>query len=344
MGSIALSQRRRIALAHAPTPIVRLRGFDQIAGPNGAGVEVWIKRDDMTGGVEAGNKIRKLEYLLAEAVARGADTLVTCGGLQSNHARATAILGAQLGLSAHLLLRTTSPDLRIEAAPLAGNFFLNRMLGATIELITPAQYRERNALMSDVAARLAKSGRVPYVIPEGGSNGLGSFGYVRAMHEVKKQLSVGLAGGKPFDLVVHACGSGGTAAGVALGAAQTEVAREVRAYAVCDDRATFESVTSRILDEARALDPSLPSTVHLTIDDSAKGPAYAIANVEQKKLIVATARAAGLFLDPVYTGKAFFGLVESIRRGELAGSRVLFLHTGGLPGLLAQSEDLADAI
>lgn len=335
----------RIPLAHAPTPIVRVSKLAAICAQAGANVDLWVKRDDMTGGPEAGNKIRKLEYLLAEARARGADTLVTCGGLQSNHARATAICGAQLGMRSHLLLRTTGSEMDVAKVPLTGNLLLDRMVGATIELITPAQYRERAILMSDVSAKLAKQGRVPYVIPEGGSNGLGAFGYVRGMEEVRRQLDLGLAGGpRGFDLVVHACGSGGTAAGVALGAARFDVAPEVWPMAVCDDAATFEASIARIVAEARALDLTLPAPVTMRVDDTAKGPAYAVASEEQKELIVKVARVTGLLLDPVYTGKAFAGLVAAIGRGELANKRVLFLHTGGLPGLLSQGADLVNAV
>lgn len=331
----------RLHLAHTPTPIVPLRCLAELAPGTPAGdlPEVFVKRDDMTGGPEAGNKIRKLEYLLAEAEARGADTLVTCGGIQSNHARATAIVGAQRRQRAILLLRTTDPELDPKNAPHSGNVLLDRLVGAEIRLISPAQYRERAALMADVAAEVARAGHVPYVIPEGGSNGLGSLGYVRAMEEVRRQLDVGLAGGRPFDLVVHACGSGGTAAGVALGAAAHGVASEVWPMAVCDDRAYFTATIERIVAEARALDPSLPAPVPCLVDDSAKGPAYAVSTEEQKQLILEVARRAGLLFDPVYTGKAFFGLVAAAKTGALKGKRVLFLHTGGLPGLLAQAHE-----
>ena len=340
---------KRLPLAHAPTPITPLlspakaRAGAAFLGAL-AGADVWVKRDDMTGGPEAGNKIRKLEYLLAEAVERGADTIVTCGGLQSNHARATALVSVQLGMKPVLLLRTTSPELDVRRAPLSGNVLIDRMLGAEIQLITPAQYRERATLMSDVAARLEAEGRRPYVIPEGGSNGLGSFGYVRAMEEVRRQLDLGLGGGRRFDLVVHACGSGGTAAGVALGASRYEVADEVVPFAVCDDRAYFEAVIQRIVAEARAMDAGLVAPAKLRVEDRAKGPAYAVASDAQKALLVEAARETALLFDPVYTGKAFFGLVEAGRRGELDGKRVLFLHTGGLPGLLAQGDDLAAAL
>jgi D-cysteine desulfhydrase len=331
----------RLSLAHLPTPIESADPALDAAGAGGRLASLFVKRDDMTGGVEAGNKVRKLEYLAADALERRATVLITCGGIQSNHARATAAVAARLGLRAVLLLRTTEPELRLEAVPLTGNLFLDRLLGAEVRLITVAQYRERNALMRDLATELAQKGERPYVIPEGGSNGLGALGYVDAMREVRAQLDAGLGGGPaPFDVVVHACGSGGTAAGVALGAARFEVARAVIAFAVCDDRRTFEDVVTRIVVEARAIDPNLASIAELTIEDRAKGPMYGVASEEQKDIIVRVARRTGLVFDPVYTGKAFAGVVMLAKEGALDGKRVLFIHTGGLPGLLAQAADL----
>jgi D-cysteine desulfhydrase len=184
----------------------------------------------------------------------------------------------------------------------------------------------------------------PYVIPEGGSNGLGSLGYVEAMAEVRKQLDLGLAGGKPFDLVVHACGSGGTAAGVALGATRFEVAPEVRAMAVCDDAQTFEQTIERIIEEARSIDGRLKESADLVVDDHSKGPAYAVSTPEQRRRIAQVARLSGVVLDPVYTGKAFSRLWDLAEAGDLRGERVLFLHTGGLPGLLAQGETFVEEL
>lgn len=340
---------KRLHLAHLPTPLVQPERLAQAIG-----LDLWIKRDDMTGGAEAGNKIRKLELLLADALARHADTLITCGGVQSNHARATALLGASLGLASVLYLRTTEPGIVPdgvgnfapwpEDAPLTGNLVLDKLAGAEIRLITPASYRERARIMEEAAAELRAAGRRPYVIPEGGSNGLGALGYVDAMGEIQRQLELGLAGGKPFDRIVHACGSGGTAAGVVLGAARYELAAEVRAMAVCDDARTFEQVIGRIMAEARALDPRLSGAARLVVDDSAKGPAYAVSTPAQRRRLVDVARLSGLVLDPVYTGKAFAGLWDLVDSGAIhRGERVLFLHTGGLPGLLAQGEDLRDA-
>lgn len=326
----------RVRLAHLPTPLVRpARLAEQL------GLDLWVKRDDTTGGAEAGNKLRKLELLLADALRRKADVVVTCGGLQSNHARATALACASLGLQSVLLLRTADPSAPL---PRAGNVVLDRLAGAEVRLITPEQYRERDRLLAEVASELRASGLEPYVVPEGGSNGLGALGYVLAMAEVRRQLELGLAGGRRFDLVVHACGSGGTAAGTVLGARAFDVADRVLAVAVCDDAPTFEARIGAIVAEARTLAPSLPEVTvgrgaELEVDQGSRGPAYAVATPEQLARITLVARLSGLVLDPVYTGKAMSALFE--RAAELRGKRVLFVHTGGLPGLLAQGDALA---
>jgi D-cysteine desulfhydrase len=332
----ALSHLPRLPLAHLPTPLVEPARLARSLG-----LDLWVKRDDATGGAEAGNKIRKLEWLLADALARGAGTVITCGGLQSNHARATALCAASLGLEAILYLRTPQPE---GGAPLEGNVLLDRLAGAEIRLITPETYRDRERVMAEAAAELQRGGRAAYVIPEGGSNGLGALGYVEAMREVRAQLDQGVAGGGAFDVIVHACGSGGTAAGVALGAGHHGVARAVRPMAVCDDAPTFERAIARITAEARALAPGLGEAAELTVDDRAKGPAYAVSTAEQRALIARVARESGLVLDPVYTGKAFAGLAAMAESGALRGARVLFLHTGGLPGLLAQGAAFAGTV
>jgi D-cysteine desulfhydrase len=320
----------KLRLANVPTPLWRHDRLDALVG-----TEVWVKRDDLTASGAAGNKIRKLEYLAADALAREATTLITCGGQQSNHARATAIVAAELGLRAVLLLRTADPS---TPPPAVGNLMLDYLVGAEVRFITPAQYRERDALMAEVARELGARGERPYVIPEGGSNGLGSLGYVDAMAEVRAQLEAGLAGGpKPFDAIVHACGSGGTAAGTALGARRHGVALVTHSVAVCDDRAYFEPLVARLSAEMAALDPSLEPSEKPRIHDEWKGPAYGLASQEQAAFIVEVARQTGLLLDPVYTGKALFGL----RLLAPKPKRVLFLHTGGIPGLLAQSETFA---
>lgn len=323
----------RLRLAHLPTPIERYARLSAELG-----VDLWVKRDDATGGVEAGNKIRKLEFLFADARAKGADAIVTCGAVQSNHCRATVAVATRLGMTSVVLLRSTDPSAPV---PDTGNAFLMKLLGAEIRVVSPAEYADRTARMAAVADELGARGRRPYVIPEGGSNGLGSLGYVAAMGEVRDQLDAGEGGGDRFDVVVHACGSGGTAAGVALGCARFGVAPRVMAVAVCDSRAYFERVADRIVAEARALEPTvLVPPVTLDCDDRWKGPAYGVASDDQRGFVLGAARRHGLVLDPVYTGKALFGLASAIRADGLAGQRVLFLHTGGLPGLLAVSSEL----
>ncbi|HEY2510717.1 MAG TPA: D-cysteine desulfhydrase family protein, partial [Polyangiaceae bacterium] len=334
----------RVQLVHGPTPLIRRARLDELLG-----AEIWIKRDDATSGAEAGNKLRKLERLLDDAVTRGADTILTCGGIQSNHARATAIACAQLGLGCVLYLRyperapgDPSRVARREDLPKGGNVLLDRLVGAEIHLVTRDEYAQRGAVLESEAQRLARAGKRPYVIPEGGSNGLGSLGYVEAMREVRAQLDLGLGGSRaPFEEIVHACGSGGTAAGVALGAARFDVAKRVRAVCVCDDADYFRRVTDRIVTEARGYDPELPTPAPLVLDESARGPGYGVMAPEQKELLGRVARASGTILDPVYTGKAMHGLAQAVERGEIKrGARVLFLHTGGLPGLLAQADEL----
>jgi D-cysteine desulfhydrase len=312
----------KLSLAHLPTPIERSAALDQLVG-----TECWVKRDDATAGAEAGNKIRKLEFLLAEALEQRATSVITCGGLQSNHARATALLCRRLGLRPVLLLRTAAVPTARE-----GNVLLDWLCGAELRFIDHVQYAARAELMAELSRELAVRGERAYIIPEGGSSGLGALGYLRAMGEVRAQLDASkeLPGG--FDAVVHACGSGGTTAGLVLGARAHRVADEVVAIAVCDDRAYFEARIAGILSEAESyLAAASQPIARLRILDDFKGPAYGVASPEQLAFIRAVATACGLALDPVYSGKALFGLSRMPDKPR----RALFIHTGGLPGLLA---------
>jgi D-cysteine desulfhydrase len=311
----------RLRLTHTPTPVVRCSALDALVG-----AEVWVKRDDMTGGAEAGNKLRKLEFLLADAQSRQADTVITCGAAQSNHVRTTALTARQRGMHTVALLRVKSEEDKADK----GNLALVRRCGAEIEFISPEQYHERGPLMAARARQLESEGKNAYVIPEGGSNGLGALGYVEAARELAEQQRLGLCPAE-LDSIVCACGSGGTAAGLALGIARYGVASQVDAMAVCDDRGYFETVTQRIAREAREFDRTLPTTLPLFIHDAYKGPAYGVMSEEQSVFLAEVSQRTGLVFDPVYTGKALFGL----SRLEPKPRRVLFLHTGGLPGALA---------
>lgn len=323
--SSALGLPPHLALAHLPTPLWTNDALNSFLG-----LELWVKRDDMSHAAAAGNKIRKLEFLLQDALSKQAGVIVTCGGSGSNHARATALLSAQLGLEAILFLRTT----QAEPPTLVGNLLLDRLAGARVVFIDTKEWARRAELMKDTLAELSERGKVGYAIGEGGSNGLGALGYVQAMVEIQRQLERGEASGERFEVVVHACGSGGTSAGTALGLSLTNVAGAVWSVPVCDDARYFSVLTRDIMSEARSLCPRLPSPGDIEFVDGFKGPGYGVASPDQLAFIRDVARVSGLVLDPVYTGKALFALAHTSPKPK----RALFIHTGGLPGLLGQAE------
>ncbi|MBI3071947.1 MAG: D-cysteine desulfhydrase family protein [Deltaproteobacteria bacterium] len=327
----------RVKLASMPTPIVRLNHWSRELG-----VDLYVKHDDRTGSDLSGNKVRKLEFHFAEAQARGCDVVVTCGGVQSNHARATAIAARQLGLDAVLILRsrTTPPG----GEPVDGNLFLDRLVGARVVWVTPDEYRSREAVYERLDAELRLAGRTPYLMPEGGSDEVGAWGYIAAVEEIAAQES---EMGVRFDAIVHAVGSGGTTAGLVLGTKLAGVGAEVRGFAVCDDTAYFVSrvmsIVERTVDRYQLRIPF--SSNELRIDDRYKGVGYALSRPEEISLIKSAARTDGIILDPVYTGKAFFGMVDLIRADRLSfGRRVLFVHTGGIFGLLAATSDVVPSL
>lgn len=317
----------RLPLARLPTPLE--------ASPRlGAalGIDLLYKRDDLTGLELSGNKARKLEYLLAEAEAQGADAVVTCGGVQSNHARATAYAAAKRGLSAVLVLRV--PDPSRPPAPEA-NVLLDRLAGAELRWVSADEYRRRGEVMEGVAAELRAAGRRPYVIPEGGSSALGSLGYVLAVAELRAQLPEAWREGPVT--IAYAAGSGGTGAGIELGVRVTgwSGARPV-GFAVCNDAAYFRDAIARLAAEARERWPALPAVPagEIAIDDGFVGPGYAQTTPEGVEIIRRAAREDGILLDPVYTGKAMLGVALRAREaGGLPARRVVFLHSGGAFGL-----------
>ncbi len=336
----------RVRLANLPTRGHWLR-YGQTDRPRGETdrFRVWVKRDDQTGSELMGNKVRKLEYLMAEAVAEGATHVITCGGEQSNHARATAFAAAQLGLKSILILRTDDP----ENPPAAtGNILLDRLVGAELQWISRPAWRDRNQLLAEAADRVRRAGDRPYVIPEGGSNALGSWGYLRAAHELAGDLA-GIAAPDHPVTVVYACGSGGTAAGLILGAKLLRFAeRGIRLAAinVCDDRAYFVDVISRICADAEARWQLGASVTEADIDivDGHVGRGYARSRPEELATIRDVCRSDGIVLDPVYTGKAFHGMVTELAADPgRFGSAIAFLHTGGLFGLFAPS-DIAEVL
>lgn len=330
--TLALHLPTRLDLARVPTPLEKVR-----ASTSNGPLDLWIKRDDLTGAALSGNKVRKLEFLAADAKAKGADTLVTCGAVNSNHARATAVVAGRLGMRSHLLLRGEEPALP------TGNLLLDRILGAAVTFIPPDAWPERDARMAEIATRLRAKGATPYVIPEGGSNGLGAMGYARMVEELLAQER---AGDLRIRRIVHACGSGGTTAGLALGvAASGREDLEVFGVAVCDDRAYFDAKIAAICDEAVGQDlvpPAVRARARWTIVDGYKGRGYGRTTPEEMKRIADWARREGLLLDPVYTGKAMRGLLEEAKAGRIeTDGQTVFVHTGGIFGLFAYAEEVA---
>lgn len=331
----------RVRLANQPTRGHWLR-YGQTDRARGASerFKIWMKRDDQTGCELMGNKVRKLEYLMADALAEDATHVITCGGEQSNHARATAFAAAQLGLKSILILRTDDPD---QPPAATGNILLDRLVGADLQWISRAAWRDRAQLLAEAADRVRRGGGRPYVIPEGGSNALGSWGYIRAMHELADDLH-GIATPDHPVTVVYACGSGGTGAGLILGAKLLGLAKRgirVAGVNVCDDRGYFVDAIGRICADADArwqLDAHVaPSDIDIV--DGHVGRGYAKSRPEELATLRDVARADGIVLDPVYTGKAFHGVVSELHADpQRFGSAVAFIHTGGMLGLFAPND------
>ena len=332
-----ISYPLQIPLARIPTPLEPLHRIGERLG-----VEIVIKRDDLTGAELTGNKVRKLEFVLAEAIDQGADTVLTCGGVQSNHCRATAVAAARLNLGCRLLLRTPDPS---NPPPWEGNLLLDRMAGAEFVWITPDEYRRREAFFEREAALLRDQGRKPYVIPEGASNALGAWGYIRTMEEIAGDLAE-LPGGllRPTT-IIHAAGSGGTTAGLILGKALLGLDIRVVGVNVSDDRDYFIGRIGDICEDwLHRYGPELSFSRQRDIEilDGYVGRGYALSRPEELACIGALAREEAIFLDPVYTGKAFYGMTRELERNpDCFGARVVFLHTGGIFGLFPKAAELA---
>lgn len=332
----------RVSLARLPTPLMHLPRTSEILG-----VELHVKRDDLTGVELTGNKVRKLEFLLAEAQSRGADTVITCGGAQSNHCRATALAGARLGLHVVLILRAADPA---NPPPMVGNLLLDRLAGAEIVWVTPAEYAQRHEIFEREAARLRAAGRMPYAIPEGGSNAVGAWGYVLAAEELAADLAV--LPPRPTT-IVYACGSGGTGAGLVLGARLLGLAEKgirVVGFNVSDTSEHFVSAIHEMIvafDEryGSAVSIGRPDKSVIEMIDGYVGTGYGKTQEGELALLRDMARREGIVFDPVYSGKAFYGMWKELERDrERFGERVVFVHTGGVFGLLAEAEALAPVL
>ena len=331
---MALVYPRKIGLAHTPTP---LQFLERASRKWGCGHRLWVKRDDLTGCTLTGNKVRKLEFIAAHAIDNGYDTLITCGGLQSNHCRATALVGAQLGLPVHLLLRGEEP---VEKE---GNLLLDHLAGGTVSCYPLKQYvHELDALFEHWRAHYAAQGRKALVIPTGGSDGIGAWGYIAACEELAADFD---AAGIDRAHIVTATGSGGTQTGLTLGVALHRLPATVWGVNVCDDEAWFLDKIASDVAQWRQHYPHVPAVeIEPRVLDGYVGAGYAHAGPEIFSLITELTRMEGLVLDPVYTGKAFAGMLAELAAGRFDDCRdIVFVHTGGIFGLFAQRAGLASA-
>ncbi|XP_058227878.1 bifunctional D-cysteine desulfhydrase/1-aminocyclopropane-1-carboxylate deaminase, mitochondrial isoform X2 [Rhododendron vialii] len=325
------------SLGHVPTPIHK---WNLPNLPNNT--EVWLKRDDLSGMQLSGNKVRKLEFLLAEAVAQGADCIITIGGIQSNHARATAVAAKYLDLDCYLILRTSK--VLVDKDPgLTGNLLVERLVGAHIDLVSKEEYAKTGslALTNLLKEKLISERRKPYVIPVGGSNSLGTWGYIEAVREIEQQLQTG-NGKAEFDDIVVACGSGGTTAGLAIGSWLSELKAKVHAFSVCDDPDYFYEYVQGLLDGLQAG----VSSRNIVDIKNAKGLGYAMNTPEELKFVKEVAQTTGVVLDPVYSGKAARGMMKDMAENPMkwAGRKILFIHTGGLLGLFDKTAEMASLV
>ena len=279
----------------------------------------------------SGNKVRKLEFITAYAQDNGYDTLITCGGVQSNHCRATAFAGAQLGLQVHLLLRGDRPP------DIDGNLMLDEIAGARVSCYPARQYvAEIGERFKEWEQHYAERGQKALAIPTGGSDGIGAWGYIHACEELRSDFSVA---GIEQAHIVTASGSGGTQAGLTLGVALHQLPATVWGIAVCDDERYFLDKTAADAADwqRRYPDMSMPAFEPRVLDGYV-GRGYGIADDNIFELIADVGRLEGLVLDPVYTGKAFAGMLAEIEAGRFEGCRdIVFLHTGGIFGVFPQA-------
>lgn len=314
----------RVRLAHLPTPLEEMGNLRAVLD----GPKLFVKRDDHTGLGLGGNKIRKLEFLMGEALRRKADTVITTGGVQSNHARQTAAAARKLRMEAILVLRGEKPE-----GYYKGNLLLDDILGAEVRFVRTTDFEEADQVAHEIGSRLEKIGKRPYVIPVGGSTPTGCLGYVAAALEVMGQIQ---EKGIRVDSVVVANGSAGTQAGLVLGLKALHSGIQVIGISVSRPK---EVLREQVLDlgnrtaESLCLDVKLNPEDVVVYDDYI-GQGYAVPTREGIEAIKLLARTEGIFLDPVYTGKVMAGLIDLTRKGVFKKRHnVLFIHTGGTPAL-----------
>ncbi len=323
---------RRIPLAQLPTPLQRV---ERLTIENPQAPRIWMKRDDLTGAALSGNKVRKLEFVLAAVQDAGCDTVITCGGLQSNHCRATALACAKLGLKAHLILRGQ------EQGVADGNLLLDYLSGAEVSCYPVREYQQNlEGLFDYWFAHYESIERKPFIVPTGASDGIGLWGYIAAAEELKADIEVHKL--NP-GAIVCATGSGGTQGGLTVGAEIHQLGCKVWGINVCDDEQYFvDKVREDIIDWQQRYPLGYDyEGIKVNVIDGYVGPGYAKATPEIFKTIATMASSEGVVLDPVYTGKAFYGLMQELEAGRFDDCEdLIFVHTGGLFGLFPQKDEI----
>jgi len=329
-----LSKFPRVALAHLPTPLEHLpRLSEHLGGP-----DIFVKRDDCTGLATGGNKTRKLEFSMGEALQQGADTVITVGAIQSNHVRQTAAAACKLGLTCEVMLehRVLHPS---DTYRNSGNVFLDRIFGAKLREYPAGT--DFNAAMEDVAAEVRASGGVPYFIPGGASNPVGALGYVNCGIELLRQFN---EQGLTIDHLVSATGSAGTHAGLAVGLRGSGSRLPILGIGVnAPQDVQEERVFQLAMQTAEFVgEPGCVARDDIVADCNYIGPGYGEHTDAMNEAVLMLARLEGLLFDPVYSGKALAGMIDYIRKGRFrSGQNIVFLHTGGSAGLFAYADALA---
>lgn len=329
--SVTLAKFPRVRLGHLPTPLEPMDRLSEMLG----GPRLWVKRDDCTGLSSGGNKTRKLEYLMADAATKGADTIITQGATQSNHARQTTAAAAKMGMDCHILLedRTGSND---DSYILNGNVLLDRLHGASVS--KRAGGTDMNAEMEAMAEQLRQDGKKPYIIPGGGSNAIGALGYVNCARELAEQAT---AIGLEVDALVHATGSSGTQAGLVAGLASIQSEIHLLGIGV---RAPQEKQEQMVFDLAQKTADHMGTGLKIERSDVRAncdyvGPGYGLPTDGMIEAVKLLAQTEGLLFDPVYSGKGLDGLIDQVKKGYFDGmTDVVFLHTGGSVALFGYPE------
>ncbi|MDP3486525.1 MAG: D-cysteine desulfhydrase family protein [Bacillota bacterium] len=322
-----LKDMPRVKLAALPTVLEYAPRLSQ-----NLGLELYIKRDDNTGLAVGGNKARKLEYLVGDALAKGCDTLITTGGPQSNHCRMTAAAAAKSGLDCHLVF--TSQDITVRQ----GNLLLDELLGANIHFLGSDDGALAGKRMIELAEELKQQGKTPYIVPLGGSSPVGAAGYIRAIKELVDQTDLG---GISVEYIVHASGSAGTQAGLLAGVKAFNLPIKVLGISVSRPK---QRLSGEVLDLCRDTlsNAGFNATVtpeEVVVYDEYVGGGYGIPTELSTEALKLFAKLEGIIIDPVYTAKAGAGLLDLTRRGIIPqGSSVLFWHTGGSPALFAEQD------